>query len=335
MQVNVLIEHGEELPIEELCTFVMKKMNLPECTDVTVTFVSNERIHELNREYRGIDRPTDVLSFECDNVPFEDEVLDDVEEYELGDTIIATDVALAQTEEYGTTLEEEVTILTIHSLLHLCGYDHIEDDDYEIMHALEEKLMRAAIVQSLLRLDGVNAVSLSVDGEPLKNADGAVIGLMNEDDFVENTGSSLSSYQSGTLTLYFANKKGDKLVEQKMDVRYSSNVPKEKLIVEKLMQGPTGNGAYPTINPDTNLLSVTIKDHVCYVNFDSTFLTSVYDVLPEITIYSLVDSIIAGTEATQVQITINGETKAVYMEKIDLSQPLEKDMDWVAVNDDE
>lgn len=146
MQVNVLIEHGEELvgglPIEELCTFVMEKMNLPECTDVTVTFVSNERIHELTRDYRGIDRPTDVLSFECDNVPFEDEVLDDVEEFELGDTIIATDVALAQTEEYGTTLEEEVAILTIHSLLHLCGYDHIEDDDYEVMHALEEQLMR-------------------------------------------------------------------------------------------------------------------------------------------------------------------------------------------------
>ena len=63
--------------------------------------------------------------------------------------------------------------------------------------------MRAAIVQSLLRLDGVNAVSLSVDGEPLKNADGAVIGLMNEDDFVENTGSSLSSYQSGTADFVF------------------------------------------------------------------------------------------------------------------------------------
>lgn len=146
MQVNILFEHGEELvkdlPMEELCTFVMKKMNLPECTDVTVTFVTNERIHELNRDYRGIDCPTDVLSFECDNVPFEDEVLDDVEEFELGDTIIATDVALAQTEEYGTTFEEEVTLLTIHSLLHLCGYDHIEDEDYEVMHALEEKLMR-------------------------------------------------------------------------------------------------------------------------------------------------------------------------------------------------
>ena len=61
------------------------------------------------------------------------------------------------------------------------------NSEYRSVKPLEEKLMRAAIVQSLLRLDGVNAVSLSVDGEPLKNADGAVIGLMNEDDFVENT----------------------------------------------------------------------------------------------------------------------------------------------------
>lgn len=147
MQVNVLVEHGEELvkdlPMEELCKFVMHEMKLPECTDVSVTFVTNERIHELNRDYRGIDRPTDVLSFECDNVPFDGEVLDDVEEFELGDTIIATDVALAQTKEYGTTFEEEVTLLTVHSLLHLCGYDHIEDDDYKVMHALEEKLIKA------------------------------------------------------------------------------------------------------------------------------------------------------------------------------------------------
>ena len=59
-----------------------------------------------------------------------------------------------------------------------------------------------------------------------------------------------------------------------MDVRYSSNVSKEKLIVEKLIQGPSGTEAYPTINPNTNLLSVTTKDGICYVNFDSTFLTA-------------------------------------------------------------
>ena len=145
MQVNVLVEYGEGhvkgIDLDGLAKFVMKKMELPECTDVTITFVTNERIHELNRDYRGIDRPTDVLSFECDNIPFEGEDLRDVEEFELGDTIIATDVALAQTEEYGTTFEEEVTLLTVHSLLHLCGYDHIEDEDYKVMHALEEKLI--------------------------------------------------------------------------------------------------------------------------------------------------------------------------------------------------
>ncbi len=145
MEVNVLVEHGVEyvkdIDLEGLAKFVMEKMGLPACTDVSISFVTNERIHELNRDYRGIDRPTDVLSFECDNIPFEDEELEEVEEFELGDTIIATDVALSQTEDYGTTFEEEVTLLVVHSLLHLCGYDHIEDEDYQVMHALEEKLI--------------------------------------------------------------------------------------------------------------------------------------------------------------------------------------------------
>lgn len=153
---------------------------------------------------------------------------------------------------------------------------------------------------------------------------------MNEDDFVENTGSSPTAYQTDTLTLYFADKEGDSLVPREVDVRYSSNVSREKLIVEKLMQGPSGGGAYPTINPDANLLSVTIKDGICYVNFDSTFLTGAYDVLPEVTVYSIVNSLVEGTEAQQVQITINGETDAKYMETVDLSQPLEAKEELVA-----
>lgn len=147
MQINVLIDHGQDLvqslDIEGLALFVLQEMNCPESTDVTISFVSNERIHELNNEYRGMDKPTDVLSFECDNVPFDDEDVDDVEEYELGDVIIATDVALAQTEEFGTTFEEEVSLLTVHGLLHLCGYDHIEDEEAEIMEALEQSLLTA------------------------------------------------------------------------------------------------------------------------------------------------------------------------------------------------
>ena len=152
---------------------------------------------------------------------------------------------------------------------------------------------------------------------------------------MENTGSSPSAYQTDTLILYFADREGDSLVTQKKDVRYSSNVSREKLIVEKLMQGPSGSGAYPTINPDANLLSVTIKDGICYVNFDSTFLTGAYDVLPEVTIYSIVNSLVEGTEAVQVQITINGETNAKYMETVDLSQPFEANIDLVAADEED
>lgn len=201
---------------------------------------------------------------------------------------------------------------------------------YLEMGALEEKLVRAAVVQSLVLIDGINAVSFTVDGEMLKDSTGFPVGLMNEDDFVENTGSSPTAYQTDTLTLYFADKEGDSLVPREVGVRYSSNVSREKLIVEKLMQGPSGSGAYPTINPDANLLSVTIKDGICYVNFDSTFLTGAYDVLPEVTVYSIVNSLVEGTEAQQVQITINGETDAKYMETVDLSQPLEAKEELVA-----
>ena len=206
---------------------------------------------------------------------------------------------------------------------------------YLEMEKLEEKLVRAAVVQSLLRVEGIDGVMFTVDSAPLEDSSGNIIGLMNEDDFVENTGSSPSSYQTDTLHLYFANETGDKLVEQQMDVRYSSNVSKEKLIVEKLIQGPQGSGAYPTINPNTNLLSVTTKDGICYVNFDSTFLTAAYDVYPEVTVYSIVNSLVEGTNAARVQITINGETDASYMETVDLSQPLREVKDWVAAEENE
>ena len=205
---------------------------------------------------------------------------------------------------------------------------------YLEMGALEEKLVRAAVVQSLVLIDGINAVSFTVDGEMLKDSTGFPVGLMNEDDFVENTGSSPTAYQTDTLTLYFADKEGDSLVPREVDVRYSSNVSREKLIVEKLMQGPSGSGAYPTINPDANLLSVTIKDGICYVNFDSTFLTGAYDVLPEVTVYSIVNSLVGGTEAQKVQITINGETDAKYMENVDLSQPLGAKEELIAAEEE-
>ena len=200
---------------------------------------------------------------------------------------------------------------------------------YLEMENVREKLVRSALVQSVLQVEQVAGVWISVDGSSLKEQDGKVIGILNGDDFVENTGSSLNSYQTTTLKLYFANESGDKLVEQNIEAKYNSNLSIEKLIVEKIMQGPKKSGAYPTLNPDATLLSATIKNGICYVNFDSEFLKSAYDVKPEVAVYSLVNSLVEGTSVSKVQITVDGEKNAKYMELIDLSQPFQRNMELI------
>lgn len=228
--------------------------------------------------------------------------------------------------QYMPSIPEDVEVNSL-KVEHDIAYIDFNEGYYELSD-IQEKLVRAAVVQSLVRVDGISGVWMTVDDKTLTNASGSVLGVMNRDDFVESTGSSPSSYEQTELTLFFANESGDKLVRQQMEVRYNSNISKEKLIVEKLMAGPKKSEAFPTLNPSAALLSVTVKDGTCYVNFDSEFLTSVYDVRPEIVIYSLVDSLLEGTSAGNVQIMVNGEKNAAYQETVDLSQPLSRDLTW-------
>lgn len=133
----------EPLPLVELAQFVLEKVGKPENTEVSITFVDDEEIARLNEQYRGKVGPTDVLSFECDNDPMPEEAhrLGEEPVYELGDIVIAVDVAERQTALYGTSFEKEVSILTIHGLLHLCGYDHVTDELAAIMEPLEDELL--------------------------------------------------------------------------------------------------------------------------------------------------------------------------------------------------
>ena len=112
---------------------------------LSVTFVSPEEIHELNRDYRGVDRVTDVLSFpqyEADELSYyagnPDETPD---ELMIGDVVICLEKAKSQAEEYGHSLERELIYLFTHSVLHLLGYDHEEDEDKSVMRAREEEIM--------------------------------------------------------------------------------------------------------------------------------------------------------------------------------------------------
>ena len=100
---------------------------------------------ELNERFRGMEGPTDVLSFECDNIDDDITAADgpSCPVYELGDIIIAPDVATRQSTEFGNSFEQEVSLLIVHGLLHLCGYDHIVDEEAEVMEARERELLTA------------------------------------------------------------------------------------------------------------------------------------------------------------------------------------------------
>lgn len=150
--MDVLIDYAykeeklEGLPLAELALFVLNHEGQPQNTEVSISFVDDETITRLNREYRDKEGPTDVLSFECDGADDEDELFSefpgDEPIYEIGDIVIAVDVAERQCGEYGTTFPEEIEILLVHGLLHLCGYDHMTDEDAAVMEPLEAKIRK-------------------------------------------------------------------------------------------------------------------------------------------------------------------------------------------------
>ncbi len=110
-----------------------------EPTTVDVTFVSNRKIREYNGQFRNIDRETDVLSFPTGDDEFETDP--DTGEVILGDIVISLEKAAEQSREYGHSFEREVGFLTVHSVLHLLGFDHIDEEEGEEMRAHEKRIL--------------------------------------------------------------------------------------------------------------------------------------------------------------------------------------------------
>lgn len=136
-QDNLVIDKEIEELVESLirASLIFEK----DSTDyeVSISFVTNEEIRELNRDYRNIDRETDVLSFPTD-MP---EGL--MEETLLGDIIISVDKALEQAKDYNHSVKREIGYLTTHSMFHLMGYDHMEEDEKKIMREKEEAVLKS------------------------------------------------------------------------------------------------------------------------------------------------------------------------------------------------
>ncbi len=207
------------------------------------------------------------------------------------------------------------------------------DENYKNMTVTQEVLVRAAIVRTLTQLPEVSFVAFRVNNEQLYDSLGKVVGWMNADQFIENEGNEINTYEEVTLKLYFANEAGDGLIVTHRTKEYNTNISLEKLVVEELIKGPNAEGVYPTINPETKVANVMLKDNICYVNLDENFLNQIYAVTPEVTIYSLVNSLIELPNVNKVQILVNGETDVIYREKFELSAYFERNLDILATLD--
>ena len=234
-----------------------------------------------------------------------------------------------------TTVEGALEKLKIHSVLPKevkvekfilsKGYlDVYFDSAYNKLSKSTEVLIRAAYVQTLVQIENVNFVTFYVNDEPLTDGDGNAIGMMRAEDFVQSTGSSIDSYHTTDLTLYFASKDGKALTtNKKANVRYNVNTTIERLVVEQLIKGTSASDAQATVPKSTKILGVSVREGICYVNLDSKFVSDSYDLNPEVCIYSIVNSVIENGNVTKVQILIDGASDVVYKKTIDLSRPLE------------
>ncbi len=139
MKINFFNEtKNDTIEYQKIIARVFKKIKSKKIFNII--FVEDDRIQEINKTYRNIDRITDVISFAlCDDANLEPEL-----EKELGDIFIDVKQAHRQAEEYGHGISREIAFLAVHGYLHLCGYDHMTKEDEEIMFAKQEEILTMA-----------------------------------------------------------------------------------------------------------------------------------------------------------------------------------------------
>lgn len=260
-----------------------------------------------------------------EEIPYEPESVET--EAMIGDLIAKQAVRPEEDGDYILLLPEGTTIL---------GYE-LEDEtmilnlssSYASMSASREILARAGLVRTFVQVPGVRRLKLQLNGSPLLDSSGREVGAMTRDSFVENSGKEINTYQSIAMKLYFTDESGSVLLPEERKVYYSSNVPLERAVVEEIVKGPKQDGHYPTLPAETNILSVTIQEGICYVNFDDSFTNSILSVQEEIPIYSIVNSLASVCHVNKVQFSINGSSSVTFRKNMKLDQLFEQNLKLV------
>lgn len=147
-----LLDIDYEKIVKELSFLSLKEENVPYECELSISFVDDEEIRKINKEFRNLDKSTDVLSFPMNffETPatfdeyFEENASFNLESKELilGDIVISVDTLLKQAKEYGHSKERELAFLIVHSILHLLGYDHMNEEEEKVMFKKQEEILK-------------------------------------------------------------------------------------------------------------------------------------------------------------------------------------------------
>ena len=202
------------------------------------------------------------------------------------------------------------------------------DVNYVSMKPEQEILCRAALARTLTQIQGVDYISIYCGDQPLMDRQGNPVGAVAASDFILNT-SNVNAYEKTELKLYFADKTGTKLVAETREVVHNINTSMEQLVVEQLLAGPKEEGHLAVLPSECKVLSLSVTDNVCYINFDSAFLKMEHPVNEYLPIYAIVDSLAEMTNITRVQIMVNGSQNVMFRDVVSLNNTFEVNRDYI------
>ena len=303
---------GKTIRLIIYMTIVMSAASLCACGKKAVNKEAEYFIYHINSNFDGIiSKPYNTDTQEQDRI-----IKEFMEELQKNQP----------KEGYVSTLPDIVTVNGFDVAQGVLTIDFSKE--YYKIDNETELLCRASVVLTLDQINGIDSISFTVDGKPLK-IDGEIVSAMNSNSFSSYLSRNNSDFVSDDFKLYFANASGTKLKEYDLKNVNYAGMSKEEFIVRELIKGPTKGDYTETLSPDVYVNSVVTVDNICYVDFDENFLTEQSPVSNKLVIYSIVNSILELTDINKVQISVNGDSDVYYRNDISLQNAFIRNLDLV------
>lgn len=198
---------------------------------------------------------------------------------------------------------------------------HIGGDVTELTKA-GRLIYFAALTKSITSIEGVSGIRLLYKGEIVTDETGTETGIMRSDTFINNVSDNADDYAQAEVNLYFADEDKDSLVKTTQTVTYRSTTSLERVVLEKLIEGPEDSNSNPTLSSNLSILGISTRDGVCYVNLNDAFVSDPVTSFDQVPVYSIVNSLTELPGINSVQISVNGSKDVkMPMGKISLSSP--------------